>query len=150
MDGFDASVEFQPISKNGYRYSLIQRLLNKISRNLGLDSYFPTHINYRKYVDYQLKNQFLIDYKRYPCVTPMWDNSPRRKNAYFSFTNTKPKYYKEWLSGVLRMFKPYSPEENFVFINAWNEWAEGNYLEPDMKYGRSYLEATKKAIEENE
>jgi len=150
MEGFDASIEFQPISKNGYKYSLIQRVINKVFRRFGMDSYLPSHINYRKYVDYQLKNQFSIDYKRYPCVTPMWDNSPRRKNAYFSFVNSKPEYYKKWLSGVLKRFIPYTPEENLVFINAWNEWAEGNYLEPDMKYGRSYLEATKEAIEENE
>ena len=41
----------------------------------------------------------------------------------------------------------YSEDENFVFINAWNEWAEGNHLEPDVKWGRQYLEATKRAIE---
>lgn len=149
LQGFDASVEFQPISKNGYRYSLVQRSINEITRRLGLDSYFASHINYRKYVDYQLENQFDVDYKRYPCVTPMWDNSPRRKKSYFSFTNTKPEYYKKWLSGVLSKFKPFSHEENLVFINAWNEWAEGNYLEPDLKYGRSYLEATRDAINDN-
>ena len=47
-------------------------------------------------------------------------------------------------------FKPYSAEENFVFINAWNEWAEGNHLEPDMKWGGEYLAATLRAIEEDE
>jgi lipopolysaccharide biosynthesis protein len=146
MKDFDASVEFQPISKNGYKYSLCQRCINSITRRLGLDSYFATHINYKKYVKYQLKHQFKQDYKRFPCVTPMWDNSPRRKKAYFSFKNTKPEYYKYWLAGVLKKFIPYSKEENLVFINAWNEWAEGNYLEPDMKYGRAYLEATLEAI----
>lgn len=150
MGGFDASVEFQPISKNGYKYSLFQRILNNLCRTVGLESYMPTHINYKKYVKYQLAHQFTDKYKRFPCVTPMWDNSPRRKHAYFSFKNTKPEYYREWLSGVLSKFKPFSQEENLVFINAWNEWAEGNYLEPDMKYGRAYLEATKEAIQSDE
>ena len=149
LHSFDASVEFQPISKNGYKYSLFQRVVNTITRKFGWDSYLPTHINYKRYVDYQLKHQFVNEYKRFPCVTPMWDNSPRRKKAYFSFKNTKPEYYKRWLAGVLKKFIPYSEDENLVFINAWNEWAEGNYLEPDLKYGRAYLEATKEAIEEN-
>lgn len=150
MRDFDAAVEFQPISKNGYNYSIFQRVLNRLSRKIGLDSYLATHIDYKKYVKFQLEHQFTNKYKRYPCVTPMWDNSPRRKNAYFSFKNTKPKYYQEWLSGVIYKFKPFSDEENLIFINAWNEWAEGNYLEPDMKYGRAYLEATKEAIRRNQ
>lgn len=148
MEPFDASVEFQPISKNGYNYSFVQRTLNRVSRALGIEPFFATHINYNKYVEYQLEHQFVTEYKRFPCVTPMWDNSPRRKHSYFSFKNTKPGYYKRWLKGVLQLFSPYSEEENLVFINAWNEWAEGNYLEPDMKYGRAYLEATRDAINE--
>ena len=46
----------------------------------------------------------------------------------------------------MKSFRPYSKEENFVFRNAWNEWAEGNHLEPDLKWGHEYLEMTKMAI----
>lgn len=49
---------------------------------------------------------------------------------------------------TLIRFQPFSEEENLVFINAWNEWAEGNHLEPDQKWGRKYLEVTKEAIDE--
>lgn len=149
MHNFNAAVEFQPISKNGYKYSFLKRALNKMIYNVGLRSCFATHIDYRKYVKYQLAHQLIQDYKRYPCVTPMWDNSPRRNGSYFSFKHTAPEYYQQWLSGVLEKFSPYSEEENLVFINAWNEWAEGNYLEPDLKYGRAYLEATKHAVLDN-
>lgn len=50
------------------------------------------------------------------------------------------------LRDVIQTFIPYSDEDNIIFINAWNEWAEGNHLEPDQKWGRGYLEETKKAI----
>lgn len=146
MHNFDAAVEFQPISKNGYQYSFLSRAINKLSYHLGLSRCLATHIDYRKYVKYQLKHQFVEGYKRYPCVTPMWDNSPRRRGAYFSFKHSEPRYYEQWLLGVMNRFIPFSEEENLVFINAWNEWAEGNYLEPDLKYGRAYLEATRNAI----
>ena len=150
MMNFKAAAEFQPISKNGYKYSILQRGVNKICRLFGLESKIPTHIDYCKYVKYQKKHQLNVDYKRFPCVTPMWDNSPRRVGgSYFSFKNCHPKYYKRWLSFVLKNFEPYSSDENLVFINAWNEWAEGNHLEPDLKWGRQYLEATKQAVDEN-
>jgi hypothetical protein len=50
------------------------------------------------------------------------------------------------LRGVIEKFTPYSPEENLIFINAWNEWAEGNHLEPCQKWGLKYLEATQRAL----
>lgn len=49
----------------------------------------------------------------------------------------------------MKSFRPYSKEENFVFINAWNEWAEGNHLEPDLKWGHEYLEMTKWQLRES-
>ena len=63
---------------------------------------------------------------------------------------SSPETYFYWLKNIIKNFEPYSEEENFVFINAMNEWAEGNHLEPCVKYGRAYLEATKKAIEQGE
>ena len=101
-------------------------------------------LNYRKYVNFQIKKPTFKEYKRFPCVCPCWDNSPRRvKNYYFSFKNPLPKYFKKWFSHVYSTFIPYSDEENLIFINAWNEWAEGCHLEPDLKYGTGYLEAIK-------
>src|SRR5258706_6822291 len=66
-----------------------------------------------------------VGYKRFPCVMPGWDNSPRRpKYSARIFKNSTPDLYEKWLRGVLRRFRPYSRDENFVFLNAWNEWAE--------------------------
>lgn len=88
------------------------------------------------------------DYKQFPCVSPGWDNSSRRVNKPFmAFVHSTPQLFGKWLQATLNKFKPYGKDENFVFINAWNEWAEGNHLEPDQKWGRAYLEETRKEID---
>jgi len=148
LSEFDASIEFQPHSKNSSAlYSnIFTRIENKIRSLIGLYPK-PTIIDYSKYVELT-KNSFIVDYKMYPCITPMWDNSARRVNKYFfAFKNSNPNLYGKWLSNVFKMFKPFSNDENFIFINAWNEWAEGNHLEPDIKWGRQYLEKTKEIVD---
>jgi lipopolysaccharide biosynthesis protein len=85
-------------------------------------------------------------YVQYRCVTPMWDNHARRATGAYILHRSSPQAYQEWLSTVIKDFNPPSSEENFVFINAWNEWAEGNHLEPCQKWGRAYLEATREAL----
>lgn len=81
------------------------------------------------------------------CVTPAWDNSARRKNKPIIYLGSTPRKYGEWLEKTIRWTRRHAPQgRKFVFINAWNEWAEGNHLEPDRKYGRAYLEATRDAL----
>ncbi len=77
---------------------------------------------------------------------PGFDNSPRRANGGATIiTGSSPEVYEHWLREVTRRFEPYSPEENLVFVNAWNEWAEGNHLEPSRAFGHGYLEAHQRA-----
>ena len=91
----------------------------------------------------------LPSYKFYRCVTPGWDNTPRRaggaKGAWLTVGND-PSLYGGWLEQVLRDRKPLGKDEDFVLVNAWNEWAEGNHLEPCQRWGRAYLEATRRAL----
>jgi hypothetical protein len=143
----DAAIEFQPLNNNIKQYMLykqiIRRVINKFYRMMNGYNIFSTTIDYNKYVKFQIK-QTMSTYKYYPCVTPMWDNSPRRKNNFFAFYNNTPALFGIWLKNVIDKFLPYSDEENFIFINAWNEWAEGNHLEPDMRWGDSYLKEIKR------
>ena len=91
-----------------------------------------------------------VDWTRFPCVTPSWDNSARRKNASIFFGST-PDKYEAWLRQIVaQTSQKHVGEEKIVFINAWNEWAEGNHLEPDIKWGRAYLEATRRGLEDIE
>ena len=93
-------------------------------------------------------------YPRIPCVCPGWDNSPRRKTGAVIFFNSTPELYEGWLREIVkRQASRISVDGNcgispgaLVFINAWNEWAEGNHLEPCQKWGRAYLEATRRVL----
>lgn len=148
-DGFDAAVEFQPFTIQMNNFLRRRSSLEKFARNMDRHLFNrckKNKVDYEKFVDY-ICNVPLPDYKMYPGVTPMWDNTARRKQRMFIFDNSSPGKYGKWLKNTVDKFKPFSPEENFIFINAWNEWAEGNHLEPDMKWGFRYLEETKKATE---
>lgn len=82
-------------------------------------------------------------------VFPNWDNSPRWRNGPIMYP-LSPAQYKVWLSRCIEATKAaQTPDGRFMFINAWNEWAEGAHLEPDQRYGYAYLEATAEAIEES-
>ena len=77
-----------------------------------------------------------------------FDNTARRgMSAAGIFYGLDPEKYKKWLLDILRDSKKEHPSsKDIVFVNGWNEWAEGAHLEPDMKYGYAYLEATKQAL----
>jgi len=79
----------------------------------------------------------------HPCVVPNWDNSPRSGKRGVIFHGATPELYRVHLRATLNqvMEKPF--EHRLVFIKSWNEWAEGNHLEPDLKFGRGWLEVTR-------
>ena len=128
--GFDAAVEFQP---DWCSYD--------VPRRRGTNSVYE----YSSLIDRMLEKSEPA-YRRFPCVTPAWDNSPRRKTGATIFTDSTPALYGQWLRTVVRRENVRRTGDNVIFINAWNEWAEGNHLEPCQRWGRAYLEATRWAI----
>ena len=79
----------------------------------------------------------------YRGLMPSWDNTPRTGLRAHFFTNSSPQAFRVWMDFVLAWTRSHFNEgqQGLVFINAWNEWAEGAHLEPDLEYGRGYLEA---------
>lgn len=145
--GFDAAIDWIPdYSKQGKgrrwgRRWGITRRLGLTSRTFGDNQIVP----YDRVVQNMLGRPD-PGYFRYPCVTPSWDNSARRATRAFIIEQSTPELYQAWLEQVIRS-APTTPEgRKLVFVNAWNEWAEGNHLEPDQKWGRAYLEATRSAL----
>ncbi|GER70384.1 glycosyl transferase [Weizmannia acidilactici] len=78
-----------------------------------------------------------------------WDNTARKGKNALVFHGGSPEKFKKYLKLQIKNAK-LKYNSDFIFINAWNEWAEGTYLEPDKKYGNSYLKAVKEALEESE
>lgn len=148
--GFDFAVEFQPKfpSPIPVKKSLPARVIARLKRLLLKEIPIvieDRHFDYHTFVKMQMQNQFKSNVS--PCLVPMWDNSSRRKINAFIFTNESPEYYGEWLSHIKSNYPWSENKEKYLFINAWNEWAEGNHLEPCQKWGTQYLEKTKQVLE---
>ncbi len=80
-------------------------------------------------------------------VFPSWDNTARAGERAVIVLNGTPANYEFWLAEAIRRTRADFPrDERLVFVNAWNEWAEGCHLEPDRRYGRAFLEATRRAV----
>ncbi len=145
--GFDASVEFAPDWHN-----MGPRLFNNtFLRTLTKIGLFPKVLIDNTIIDYDTLATTMMrkpqsPYLKFPGVTPCWDNSARKKNAHV-FIHSTPDKYEEWLADAIHKANENDTSyPKLVFINAWNEWAEGNHLEPDQKWGHAYLQATLNAI----
>lgn|GEM_PF-284447 len=91
--------------------------------------------------------QYQLSGNEYPLVVPNWDNTPRSGSNGFVLQGSTPELFGEMLEDALRKVEQRKdPADRIVFIKAWNEWAEGNHLEPDLLHGHAYLQALYKAL----
>lgn len=87
-------------------------------------------------------------YTRFKGVIPGWDNTARRQNNSFCFEHATPGAFQAWLEETIEQTRMQQyGDERLIFVNAWNEWAEGAYLEPDRRFGHTYLEAVRNALD---
>jgi hypothetical protein len=130
--GLDASVGFMPL-----RGDEVHAPLETLRGHRVLD--------YQSAATAEIKH---LDrpYKRFPSVMVGWDNTARRARGATIFQGATPAHYEQWLQATADSLVDVRPEENYLFILAWNEWAEGNHLEPDQRYGRAFLEATRSVL----
>lgn len=156
--GFDVIIEFFPAGKKAgiepckrFRLrNLFNRIINKLKNTLRLERLVgQLEVNvvfsYSDLVNRSVE-QTRNEHRIFPCVMPMWDNSARTKVALI-YHNDDEKLYGRWLEHALRRVRDYPKDERIVFINAWNEWAEGCHLEPDMRNGRKFLEETRRVLQ---
>ncbi|MCI0723370.1 MAG: glycoside hydrolase family 99-like domain-containing protein, partial [Acidobacteria bacterium] len=137
--GFDAAYEVPS-------FILPEELFYDKIKELKVSPEFTGRIyDYERIVRYYSERED-VPYKRFKGIMLAWDNTPRHGKNAVVFHNVTPEKYSEWVQNALGYtLRKFRGEERLVFINAWNEWAEGNYLEPDLRYGTSFLQATKTA-----
>jgi hypothetical protein len=138
--GFDHRLVFEP-NLGVLPLGLDDRpSLKRARRNFRWGSMSTLHklYDYTEAVDAMEKNT--ADRPRIPCVLVSWDNSPRRAEKGIIFQNCNPQSFGKVLERRLRNWAKTSPSTDLFFLNGWNEWAEGNHLEPDQKFGLGYLE----------
>ena len=136
--GFDVAIEFPP--HNLTNVPTIDKTLT------GLGEAFTGRIHdYPASAEAELRRR--PTYPQFRGLMVSWDNTARRGERAMLFHNATPAAYQHWLEGLLnRARQDSAPHAPFIFINAWNEWAEGTHLEPDQRYGHQYLEATGSAL----
>ena len=139
--GLDGAIEFPP-----HKLALG---LPELTPSLG--AYDPAFAgNYFSYDDL-IAASVAVDPPEYPLIrtaVPMWDNEARKPGRGMGFVDASPAKYEHWLSVLMDYAQEYPVHKTnpMVFVNAWNEWAEGAHLEPDIYWGHAYLNATKRAV----
>jgi lipopolysaccharide biosynthesis protein len=135
--GVDAVVEFPPSIVNHVS------ILNQVEL---FDPNFKGKIYSYKHVVKRAVKRQKPEYILFRGIFPGWDNTARRKDPKI-FHGCTPDLYQEWLEKIIKFtLNNCRPSNRLIFINAWNEWAECAYLEPDRKYGYAFLNATARAL----
>jgi len=127
--------------------SILKRMLQKLQRAFNLSNkVFLGIYDYRDFIrNFSSENdkQKLF----YPTIYANWDNSPRSGRRAMIMENCNPEEFKKHIRQVFSNVKDKPEEHRIVILKSWNEWAEGNYMEPDLKYGKKYLEVLKEEID---
>ena len=140
--GFDAAIQFPPHNQH-----FSPRFLINSSVKFANPNYDSCLFSYPELIKYKENELEDAPFTLFKTVFPGWDNEPRKPGRGTIFTESTPDLYKRWLQVACRWtLINHSPNERFVFINAWNEWGEGAYLEPDRRFGYAYLQATLDAL----
>ena len=139
--GFDAVFEDNTLDIH-HNLSFLRKVSLFIQRRVIKK---PTVFRYKDAMRYMVSNEVgRID--TIPVIAPNWDHSPRSGNNAMILTDCKPYYFEQLLRRTLSIIKDKPLSNQQIIVKSWNEWGEGNHLEPDLKYGRGYLEAIKKYV----
>lgn len=149
---FDSYLEqgFDAINSDTQRYAetkvmgVKKKALHKIIR-LTAGNFNASRYDYEKIME-NFHNKEEKRENVFPQIIPRLDRTPRSGKDARIYDNSTPEKFEKSIYDALELVKDKQDEHKIIFLQAWNEWGEGNYMEPDIKYGRSYLEALKKAL----
>lgn len=154
--GYDAVMDFQPNREDFPKPSSVKRHAIEFTRKFLPNYLFQTvkaKVKIENVIDYKEmvselinKKNWPLNYVQFPVVFPSWDNTARRSSPTI-IQNLDPGIFRDWIDAAKKQVSNYSGQEQIVFINAWNEWAEGCHLEPDLKSGNKFLMAVKDSVD---
>lgn len=150
--GFNAVIgsEFQTIRLSQFdtKFYSLKKIKQSFNNTIGWQVFKPT-IRLFRYQDIAdsliTSKEFSFDY--YPVAIPNWDNTARFGKKALIFHDCKPELFAKHLQKAFDKVKQLPTNRRFVFLKSWNEWGEGNYLEPDQVYGLQYLEILKQQLD---
>ena len=141
--GFDA------VMSQGYRraVALAQGRAKMTLKLLSFNSFMPTYSK----IDYgRLMENYYVEEDRwenvYPTLLPQWDRTPRAGSKTEIVTGTSPEKFQHYTEQAIQIIANKQPEHQILFLKSWNEWGEGNYVEPDQKFGHGWLQAIRNAM----
>ena len=140
--GFDGAVSVNFPARRSW---VSKRQFSKwLKQEMAVRRGHPTIYQYKDVVDNFVPDQLTKGHL--PCVVPNWDNSPRSGSNALVLQDSTPELFRGSMRKALDITKDAAPEHRMVFLKSWNEWAEGNYVEPDLRYGHAYLEVIREEI----
>ena len=119
-------------------------ILNRKLYKLGVSKHISTY-DYKQVMD----NYYVEEDKWenvYPTLVPQWDRSPRVAGQNGIYINSTPENFYKSILNAIKLLEDKNDEHKILFLKSWNEWAEGNYVEPDLRYGHGYLDALRNSI----
>ena len=141
--GYDAVNVVRLFEYQRIGLSLFRMALNKINREIFKHGFWCQYKDAMKYFSGDEDRRENV----YPTIVPNWDHSPRTGKFGGILKNSTPELFQKHVEKTISYVQDKSSEHRVVILKSWNEWAEGNYMEPDLKQGRGYLEALKRALE---
>lgn len=160
---FDAAFQFQPFESicspsfdpSSVHHSMWFKAIRSLPEGAQdmLRALRSKFVNEMTFYDYDHVYQEAVKIRKEPELVTFpgafvdWDNTARYKNKATIFQGASPERFAYWLGELVESMASRDLPENFIFLNAWNEWAEGAYLEPDEKHGLDYLEAVKRVLD---
>ncbi len=152
--GFDAIVVDNPGMAWSHLFHHSQSRLLRATKKITRKDYRawvrrilarPTVYPYREATRYLLSSADSVA-TSYPCILPNWDNTPRCGIRGVVLHNSSPDLFRLQVRRAIELVSVRAPDQRLVLIKSWNEWAEGNHLEPDQKFGKGYLEVVRDEV----
>lgn len=117
-----------------------------ISKKIDLGG--PRTIEYAEAIKHLIPDLSKFNFEAYPCAYPNWDHTPRSGRKGLVLTGSTPELFEQHMLDAIQSVSRRNDQHKIVFLKSWNEWAEGNYMEPDTRWGTAYLEALQRVLKD--